>query len=201
MRQSSTLTGPFSQARNVTMRNIVAYGTHGIAVSCKTSSNGTAPVGGDYLFENAVVYDSLIGARFKGSVGQSCHVSNVVWRNITTYNTSYPVHFIENYVDQAKGVADGLDLSLAGFASNFTWDNIVARTGEELRDGTCVSDPCWQATLGEQRMPIALGCRLGDELTCRGLQGNRLRNPCISCALTQITARTSVSTAFPFLER
>ncbi|CAN8104052.1 unnamed protein product [Discula destructiva] len=130
-------------ATNITMRNIVAYGTHGVAVSCKGGS------GGDYLFENAMIYDSLIGARFKGSLGQTCNLDNIVWRNFTIVNTSYPIHFIETYVDQERGVAPGTNTSLAAYTANFTWDNIVAKTSEILFDGSCMSDPCWSYTLGQ----------------------------------------------------
>lgn len=130
-------------ATNVTMRNIVAHGTHGVAVSC---ASGT---GGNFLFENATIYDSLFGARFKGSLGTTCNISNVTWRNFSILNTSYPVHFIENYVDQETGISAGADTSLAAYASNFTWENIVTTTSETLGDGSCVTDPCWTYTEGE----------------------------------------------------
>lgn len=130
-------------ATNVTLRNVVAYGTHGVAGSC---ASGT---GGDWLFENVVIYDSLIGARFKGALGTTCHVSNVTWRNFAIFNTSYPVHFIEDYVDQERGVAAGANTSLAAYATNFNWENIVAMTSEVLGDGSCISEPCWAHTKGE----------------------------------------------------
>ncbi|KAK8086766.1 pectin lyase fold/virulence factor [Apiospora phragmitis] len=72
--------------------------------------------------------DSLIGARFKGSLGTTCDLHNVTWRNFTVRNTSYPIHFIENYVDQEKGIPPGRNLSLAAYAMNFTWENFVGRT-------------------------------------------------------------------------
>ncbi|WYZ38337.1 hypothetical protein EsH8_III_000251 [Colletotrichum jinshuiense] len=131
-------------AVNVTMRNIVAYGTHGISVSC---ASGT---GSQYLFENAEIHDSLLGARFKGSVGTTCQISDVTWRNMTIINTSYPIHFVEDYVDQEKGAA-GKDTSLAAFAKNFRWEGITAHTGSSLKDGSCVSSPCWSQTLGWKR--------------------------------------------------
>jgi galacturan 1,4-alpha-galacturonidase len=70
---------------------VIASGTHGLAVSCSSG------VGGNYLFENAVVSDSLMAARFKGVLGTTCNVTNVTWRNIEVRNVSYPVHFIETY--------------------------------------------------------------------------------------------------------
>lgn len=130
-------------ATNVTMRNVVAYGTHGISASC---ASGT---GGDWLFENALIYDSLIGARFKGALGTTCTLSNVTWRNFAIFNTSYPIHFIENYVDQETGVKAGTNTSLAAYATNFTWENIVAMTSEVLSDGSCITDPCWTYTAGK----------------------------------------------------
>ncbi|OHE97698.1 exo-polygalacturonase [Colletotrichum orchidophilum] len=129
-------------AVNVTMRNIVAYGTHGISVSCAVGT------GSGYLFENAVIHDSVFGARFKGSVGTTCQISNVTWSNITITETSYPIHFIEDYVDQEKGAA-GKNLSLAAYAKNFRWENIKAQTGKSLKDGSCTSNPCWSHTIGE----------------------------------------------------
>lgn len=147
-------------AMNVTMRNIIAYGTHGVSVSC---SGGT---GGDYLFENALIYDSLIGARFKGVLGTTCNVLNVTWRNFAIFNTSYPVHFIENYVDQETGPPKNANLSLAAFATNFVWDNIVATTAEVLADGSCISDPCWSFTPGESaENGLYLLCR--DQAHCK----------------------------------
>lgn len=129
-------------ATNVTMRNVVAYGTHGISASC---ASGT---GGGWLFENAVIYDSLIGTRFKGALGTTCNLSNVTWRNFAVFNTSYPIHFVENYVDQERGVSAGTNTSLAAYATNFTWENIVAMTSEVLGDGSCITDPCWTYTDG-----------------------------------------------------
>ncbi|ROV91974.1 hypothetical protein VSDG_07585 [Cytospora chrysosperma] len=147
-------------ATNVTMRNIVAYGTHGVAVSC---SSGT---GGDYLFENAMIYDSLFGARFKGSLGTTCNLDNVTWRNFSIFNTSYPVHFIENYVDQEKGISAGTNTSLAAYATNFTWDNIAAMTSETLGDGSCITDPCWTFTDGESNQR-ALYIMCKDDTHCQ----------------------------------
>ncbi|KAK8134176.1 pectin lyase fold/virulence factor [Apiospora sp. TS-2023a] len=93
---------------NVTVRNMYSSGGHGVAVSCASGA------GGDYLFENAVVEDSLMGARFKGALGTTCDLRNVAWRNFTVRNTSYPIHFIENYVDQGKGVTAGALIGIAG---------------------------------------------------------------------------------------
>ncbi|ORY67181.1 glycoside hydrolase family 28 protein [Pseudomassariella vexata] len=127
---------------NVTVRNIYTSGGHGVSVSC---SSGT---GGDYLFENAIVENSLMGARFKGSLGTTCQLYNVMWRNFTIHNTGYPIHFIENYVDQEKGIGPGVNTSLAAYGTNFTWEDIKGQTGKSLNDGSCISDPCWSATLG-----------------------------------------------------
>lgn len=135
-------------ATNVTMRNIVAYGTHGVSVSC---ASGT---GGGYLFENAVIYDSLLGARFKGKLGTTCNLSNVTWRNFAVFNTSYPIHFIENYYDQETGIPTNTNTSLAAYTTNFAWENIVAMASEELSDGSCITDPCWSYTAGESTMVI-----------------------------------------------
>ncbi|KAK6066923.1 exopolygalacturonase C 1 [Seiridium cupressi] len=128
---------------NITVRNMYASGSHGIAVSC---SSGT---GGDYLFENAIVEDSLFGARFKGGLGTTCQLSNVTWSNFTITNTTYPIHFIENYVDQETGLSPGANVSLAAYATNFSWENITGRTGGSLSDGSCITDPCWSTTLGD----------------------------------------------------
>ena len=134
---------------NVTVRNMYSSGGHGIAVSCASGA------GGNYLFENAVVEDSLIGARFKGALGTTCDLSNVAWRNFTIRNTSYPIHFIENYVDQEKGLPPGHNVSLAAYATNFTWENFVGQTGQSLKDGSCISDPCWSSTLGKSLFPYS----------------------------------------------
>ncbi|KAJ9149323.1 Glycoside hydrolase family 28 protein [Pleurostoma richardsiae] len=86
-------------AADLTRRNAIAYGTHGVAVSCSSGTGSGSP------FENMMIYNSLIGARFKGS--------------------------------------------LAAYARNFRWENIVATASEELRDGSCISGPCWSHTAGE----------------------------------------------------
>ncbi|KAH8204487.1 hypothetical protein TruAng_001403 [Truncatella angustata] len=128
---------------NVTVRNMYASGGHGIAVSCSSG------IGGNYLFENAVVEDSLMGARFKGGLGTTCQLNNITWKNFEIRNTTYPIHFIENYVDQEKGLSPGANASLAAYATNFSWENISGQTGESLSDGSCITDPCWSATLGD----------------------------------------------------
>lgn len=130
-------------AKNITMRNVVAWGTHGISISCGSGSAS------DILFENMQIFDSLTGTRFKGELGTTCNVSNVTWRNFVVYNTSYPVYFTTTYVDQEVGPAPGANLSLAAYCKDFTWENIVGQTSAELGDGSCVSDPCWYATLGQ----------------------------------------------------
>ncbi|TEA12099.1 putative exopolygalacturonase C [Colletotrichum sidae] len=187
-------------AVNVTMRNIVAYGTHGISVSC---ASGT---GSGYLFENAQIYDSLLGARFKGSVGTTCQISDVTWRNMTIINTSYPIHFIEDYVDQEKGAA-GKDASLAAFAKNFKWESITAHTGKSLKDGSCVTTPCWSQTQGEStKKSMYIICKDADhcqdfkfsditlvaadgtagEMQCAGLEKDTtLGIPCTNGTLTK----------------
>ena len=114
-----------------------------MSISC---SSGTAS---DILFENIEIFDSLMGARFKGVLGTTCLVRNVLWRNMVIVNTSFPIHFITNYVDQEVGPPPGANLSLAAFAQNFAWENIVAETAPVIGDGSCVSDPCWYATTGE----------------------------------------------------
>lgn len=131
-------------ATNVTMRNVVAYGTHGISVSCRNGSHG-----GGFLFENAHIYDSLFGARFKSSLGLTCNISDVTWRNFNIYNTSYPVHFTQDYFDQEVGAPAGVDSRPAVYAKNFKWENIVAETSEVLGDGTCLTDPCWYYSTGQ----------------------------------------------------
>jgi len=127
---------------NVTVRNIIASGSHGVSVSCSSGS------GGNYLFENAVIYDSLMGTRFKGELGTTCNLTDVTWRNFEIRNTSYPMHFIENYVDQEKPPT-GATKDLAAYAKNFTWENINGETAAVLGDGSCISDPCWYATAGK----------------------------------------------------
>ncbi|KAA8564206.1 hypothetical protein EYC84_011152 [Monilinia fructicola] len=67
-------------ATNVTVRNVVASGTHGLSISC---SSGT---GSNYTFENAYIYDSLMATRFKGRLGKTCNISDVTWRNIEVKN-------------------------------------------------------------------------------------------------------------------
>ncbi|KAK1538963.1 exo-polygalacturonase [Colletotrichum costaricense] len=186
-------------AVNVTMRNVVGYGTHGISVSCASGS------GSGYLFENAEIHDSLLGARFKGSVGTTCQISDVTWRNFTITNTAYPIHFIEDYVDQEKGAA-GKDASLAAFAKNFRWENIKAHTGSGLKDGSCTSSPCWSQSLGAStKKGLYLMCKdaahcqdftfkditlvaadgSAGEMECVGLEGaTGLGIPCTNGTLT-----------------
>lgn len=179
-------------ATNVTMRNIVAYGTHGVSASCASGD------GGNYLFENALIYDSLIGARFKGALGTTCNMYNVTWRNFTILNTSYPVHLIENYVDQEKGIAAGANTTLAAYATNFRWENITAVTSEELGDGSCVTNPCWVYTEGEYCACMSLGnvITLTDHM-----KANPITNLCTSCARTPNTVGIFFSVILFSLER
>ncbi|PQE33298.1 Glycosyl hydrolase family 28 protein [Rutstroemia sp. NJR-2017a WRK4] len=130
-------------ATNVTMRNVIASGTHGLSVSC---SSGT---GGNYTFENALVYDSLMAARFKGVLGETCNVSDVTWRNIEVRNVSFPIHFIENYYDQEKSAPNSSTSAIAAYAKNFSWKNITGSVSSVIGDGSCITDPCWYATLDE----------------------------------------------------
>ncbi|KAJ0154105.1 hypothetical protein CTA2_13045, partial [Colletotrichum tanaceti] len=58
-------------AVNVTMRNAVAYRRHGISASCSMGR------GSGYLFENADIHESLLGACVNGSVGTTCQISDV----------------------------------------------------------------------------------------------------------------------------
>ncbi|KAF7867571.1 uncharacterized protein EAF02_009762 [Botrytis sinoallii] len=147
---------------NVEMRNIFIdarsndgfpFNTDGIDLSASNVlidgfeiHNGT---GGNYTFENAYIYDSLMAARFKGAIGKTCNVSNVTWRNIEVKNVSYPIHFIEDYYDQEKGIPSGTDTSLAAYAKGFTWEGINGTVAAVVGDASCVSDPCWYATTNE----------------------------------------------------
>ncbi|KUJ10523.1 pectin lyase-like protein [Mollisia scopiformis] len=129
-------------ASNVTVRNIIASGTHGVSASCSSGS------GGNYLFENALIYDSLMGARFKGVLGTTCNMTNVTWRNFEMRNVSYPIHFTETYQDQEKPVT-GAATRIAAFTKGFTWENITGTTADVIGDGSCVTDPCWYASLDQ----------------------------------------------------
>lgn len=124
------------------MRNIIASGTHGVSVSC------TSGTGGNYTFENALVYDSLMAARFKGKLGSTCHLSDITWRNFTVSNVSFPIHFITDYYDQGAGKPKNVSND-AAYTSNFKWEGIKGSVASVVGDGSCVSDPCWYATLGE----------------------------------------------------
>ncbi|KAK6596538.1 exopolygalacturonase C 1 [Botrytis cinerea] len=107
-------------ATNVTMRNIIASGTHGLSVSCAS-----------------------------GTGGKTCDVSNVTWRNIEVKNVSYPIHFIEDYYDQEKGIPSGTNTSIAAYAKGFAWEGINGSVAAVVGDASCVSDPCWYATTSE----------------------------------------------------
>ncbi|RAL58962.1 hypothetical protein DID88_009253 [Monilinia fructigena] len=130
-------------ATNVTVRNVVASGSHGLSVSC------AAGIGSNYTFENAYIYDSLMAARFKGHLGKTCNISDVTWRNIEVKNVSYPIHFVEGYFDQGKPLPSDVDTSVAAFATNFTWEGINGTVVAEVGDGSCTTDPCWYSTTGE----------------------------------------------------
>ncbi|KAI9735248.1 MAG: hypothetical protein M1834_001838 [Cirrosporium novae-zelandiae] len=129
-------------ASNVTVSNINSIGSHGVAVS------GTSGNVSNILFENATMENSLMGARFKGKLGVTGWTSNVTWKNFVITNTSYPIHFTEEYVDQEKGAA-GTDTSIAAYAKNFKYINIKGSTNLDLADGSCITDPCWSAATGE----------------------------------------------------
>ncbi|CAD6453276.1 c53a9208-42f8-4475-88ac-1a29c83549a5 [Sclerotinia trifoliorum] len=130
-------------AANVTVRNVIASGTHGLSVSCSGNS------GGNYTFENAYIYDSLMAARFKGAIGKTCNISDVTWKNIEVKNVSFPIHFIADYYDQEKGIPAGTNTSISALASRFSWQGINGSVAAVVGDGTCVTDPCWYATTGE----------------------------------------------------
>ncbi|KAE8443899.1 hypothetical protein EG329_001308 [Mollisiaceae sp. DMI_Dod_QoI] len=127
---------------NVTVRNIIASGTHGVSASCSSGS------GGDYLFENALIYDSLMGTRFKGVLGSTCNMTNITWRNFEMRNVSYPIHFTETYQDQEKPVT-GAKAGVAAYTKGFRWENITGSSASVIGDGSCVTDPCWYASLDE----------------------------------------------------
>ncbi|KAI9651390.1 hypothetical protein NHQ30_001432 [Ciborinia camelliae] len=151
-------------AANVTVRNIIASGTHGLSVSCVDG------IGSNYTFENAYIYDSLMAARFKGKLGKTCKISDVTWRNIEVKNVSYPIHFVENYFDQNKPLSSGTNRSVAAFAKGFTWEGINGTVAPGLSDGSCISSPCWSATAGESFPSLFFfflgSADLGRELLC-----------------------------------
>jgi hypothetical protein len=128
-------------ARNVTVRNVEAHGTHGLSVTC------TGGEGGNYTFEKATISDSLMGCRFKGKIGSTCTLTDVHWRDITVTNVSYPVHFTEHYWDPEKGVPPPAN-GTAAFARRFTFENISGQVARELGDGSCTGTPCWYSTPG-----------------------------------------------------
>ncbi len=129
------------------VRNVEAHGTHGLSVTC------TRGVGSNYTFESSVIYDSLIGCRFKGKSGTTCNITDVHWRNIRVHNVSYPIHFIEDYWDP-ESTAPPPSTGLAAYTGRFTYENISGVIAATIGDGSCVSDPCWYYTSG--RCPLFL---------------------------------------------
>ncbi|KAF2101697.1 glycoside hydrolase family 28 protein [Rhizodiscina lignyota] len=157
-------------AQNVTLRNVRAQGSHGISVSCSAGS------GGNYLFENIEISDSLFGARFKGVLGTTCNISDVTWKNMVIKNSSYPIHFIENYVDQEQPVTG--DPSVAAYAKDFTYENIVGTSSNVLEDGSCISDPCWSFTTGQSpEKAIYLLCNNAEHCKDFHFKGIDLKTP------------------------
>lgn len=63
-------------------------------------------------------------------------------------NVSYPIHFTETYQDQEKPVT-GAAAGVAAYAKHFSWENIRGTTANVIGDGSCVTDPCWYASLGK----------------------------------------------------
>jgi len=130
-----------NKGNNITFRNNVCEGGHGISISAATGVSNV-------LFDNCTSVNSLYATRFKSSLDAVGNVTNVTWSNIKIHNATFPIFATGEYFDQNtnRGEVPGAPPanSTSTHISNFLWVNISGTINDvHPGDGSCVTDPCW----------------------------------------------------------
>ncbi|KAK7044916.1 glycoside hydrolase family 28 protein [Favolaschia claudopus] len=128
-----------SPCTNLHVKNLICTGTHGVSVAAK--GGGSVNVA-NILVEDVTFIDSLYGARYKSTGGNTGLARNIVYKNILVKNVTFPIYVTQNYYDQSQSPPPPSNFSVKIEGMSFT---NFAGTINSLRpdDGSCISDPCW----------------------------------------------------------
>ncbi|KAF7360116.1 Glycoside hydrolase family 28 protein [Mycena venus] len=133
-----------SPCTNFHVKGLTCSGSHGVSVAAK--GGGFVNVA-NILVEDVTFTDSLYGARYKSTGGDTGLATNIVYKNILVNNVTFPIYVTQNYFDQSQAPPPPSNTSVNIKGMSFT---NFAGTINSLRpgDGSCISDPCWYHVAG-----------------------------------------------------
>ncbi|KAH1488511.1 hypothetical protein LV164_002773 [Aspergillus fumigatus] len=158
-------------------RNTIGYQSHGMSIG----SLGKDPT--DFAnitnlrFEDVTVIDALYAARFKSWSGGKGLVKNVVWKNIRTFNVTFPIFVTQSYSDQSASRSGTIDPSSSVMMEDFTWSDFSGTINTyHPGDGSCVTDPCWyNVGLPNLKHTEAIVLECNTESSCKNFRTEGIR--------------------------
>ncbi|KAJ7634464.1 pectin lyase fold/virulence factor [Roridomyces roridus] len=128
-----------SPCSNFHAKALTCIGSHGVSVAAK--GGGTVGVS-NILVEDVTFKDSLYGARYKSTGGDTGLASNIVYRNIIVENVTFPIYVTQNYFDQSQPPPPPSNTSVE--IDGMSFSNFAGTiNSQNPGDGSCISDPCW----------------------------------------------------------
>ncbi|KAJ6609046.1 pectin lyase fold/virulence factor [Mycena sp. CBHHK59/15] len=128
-----------SPCSNLLVKSVTCTGSHGVSVAAK----GGGSVGvSNILIEDVSFTNSLYGARYKSTGGDTGLASNIVYNNIVVKNVTFPIYVTQNYYDQSQAPPPPSNTSVT--IDGLSFSNFVGTiNSRHPGDGSCISDPCW----------------------------------------------------------
>ncbi|KAJ6478813.1 pectin lyase fold/virulence factor [Mycena vitilis] len=128
-----------SPCSNLWVKGLSCTGSHGVSIAAK--GGGSVNVA-NILVEDVTLTNSLYGARYKSSGGDSGLASNIVFKNILVNNVTFPIYVTQNYFDQSQPPPPPSNTSVK--IEGMSFENFAGTINSQRPgDGSCISDPCW----------------------------------------------------------
>lgn len=129
----------------------IGYQSHGMSIGSLGQNQAKFASVSNITFNDVVVIDAVYAARFKSWQGGQGLAKNVTWKNIRTFNVSFPIYITQSYFNQGSAqtqIETGSTTVRPNNASvvmeDFTFANFTGQVNSyHPGDGSCVTDPCW----------------------------------------------------------
>jgi len=126
----------------------IGYATHGLSIGSLGQDQSKFAAVENITFDDVTVIDAVYAARFKSWIGGQGLARNITWKNIRTYNVTFPIFVTQSYFNQGSaqtqietGSTTVRPNNSSVIMENFNWMNFTGTINSYMPgDGSCVTD-------------------------------------------------------------
>lgn len=130
----------------------IGYQSHGMSIGSLGQNQAQKATVANVTFDDITVIDAVYAARFKSWIGGQGLAKNVTWKNIRTFNVTFPIFITQSYFNQGSAqtqIETGSTTVRPNNASvvmqDFSWINFTGTVNSyRPGDGSCVTDVSWK---------------------------------------------------------